>query len=191
MNRTRAIIGVIIILLVLIFAGTVFYFKNKTVPTVSVSVSIPSGPTTLITIPELGIEFKATPEIKDLTYSVKSLGDFGNAAYFSTESLSELEPNCSSTYNSIGAIAVLNQKQWEDAQGGLDQTGSTSPSFDPSNPNTPVHLGDDYIIYDEAGGLCASNAATEQLQRAQAKALVQSLGSLTTFDASTSSSSPL
>jgi len=181
MNRSSIILTIFVVAIIFIVGGT-FYFshENKVPAAPAPSVSSASGPTTLITIPELGIEFKASSEIKDLTYSVKSLGDFGNAAYFSTESLSALEPNCSSTYNSIGAIAVLNQKQWEDAQGGLDQTGTTTPAFDPKNPNTPVHLGDDYIIYDEAGGLCASNAATVELQRAQAEALVQSLGSLQT-----------
>jgi len=138
--------------------------------------------TTVVSIPELGIQFNALPEIKDITYTIKDLGDFGKAAYFSSESLSALEPNCSSTYNSIGAIAVLDQKEWQAAQGGFE-TGSTTSSFDPNYPDPALQLGSKYIIYDGAGGLCAANADTTKLQRTQTTALLQSLSSLSLIPA--------
>jgi hypothetical protein len=176
MNRKNLLYaGVAILVLICIVLAAYFFFR----PSASTPLpekGVPAQAATTITIPELKLQFEAASQIKDLTYTIKDLGDFGIAAYFSTQTLSKAEPACSSTYNTLGALDVLTVDQWQKAEGGAS-AASTTNSFDPRHPNTVVRLGDMFIVFD-APNTCSSNKETLQLQQNQAEALVESLASL-------------
>ncbi|MDB5254158.1 MAG: hypothetical protein JWL80_224 [Parcubacteria group bacterium] len=95
MKTKPIVVGIIIIILL----GLGYCYSTR-------ESSIKQSP--FVEVKELGITFTVPEDIKDLTYTIKTLnGGLGKAAYFSTESLSQIGGKyCTSAEGALGIVQV-------------------------------------------------------------------------------------
>jgi len=108
-----SLIGIIIAVVAVVAVGfvgwRVYDANNNPVQEANDSSTPSSSPTekdqtTYLTINELGVRFKLSEEIKDATYSVKTLNDGSQVATFSTAALTAQDAECNAGFGPLGSL---------------------------------------------------------------------------------------
>jgi hypothetical protein len=100
---------------------------------------------TYLDVKELGIKVKLSDDIKDATYSVKSLSDGSKVARFSTAALAAQDAQCNADFGPLGSIEMTTD--------GTDRTGAPKVVDNVS----VFKLGNYYYSYSVPQALCSES----------------------------------
>ena len=162
-------IGSILIIIVIILIGVIGWRIYDTEKTTSTSPTSspqppPQPPATYLDIKELGVKIKLDDSVKDAIYTVKSGSDGSQTAYFSTKSLTLVDPACGP--NDV-ALAALSKSKMD-----TDQFGRKLVV----NNHSVFKFGDYYFT--SSGPQAACSDKDQPAQSEAVKALLRSLTTL-------------
>lgn len=168
------LIGIIITIAAIALLGIItwrIFDTNKTPETNNTSntsqPSQESDDTPYLTVKELGVKFKLSEEIKDATYSVKTLSDGSQVAKFSTASLTTQDAACNAEFGPLGSL----EKTTVDT----DRFGNKKVVDNVSI----FKLGDNYYSYSSPQALCSEKIAdTESTYRSALKEALKTIESV-------------
>jgi hypothetical protein len=187
-SAVEILLVLVIVILIGVIGGLVYHNDHKTtVPQTASAKSSPTSSSTkpsttsVIKIPQLGIEIVVPNALKGLIYAVSDQtsvnGEASIAVGFSTPALAAADPGCSAAHGPLGVIAKTDG-QYPAGANDENSSGQLVKQY----PNF-------YISYDPSQGECASPSNTNAINIANSSPRL-STPDITTVDGTTTVNGP-